>query len=393
MIGKPIDQIREEDLQALVDSKVIELKTMEYKRSLPGNRDSDKKEFLADISSFANTVGGDLIFGITQNADTGVPESLDGLTIDNVDQGIQRLENIIRDGIEPRILSVITRPIPLSNSNVALLIRIPRSYISPHRVTFSGSDKFYGRSSNGKYPLDVGELRASFSFSETVTERIKNLRTDRIFKISANETPVPLLDNAKIVLHLVPLISFTPAQIYDLSAVSSDPSKMPPIRSTASYWRYNLDGFLTYSGDQQGVSRSYTQLFRNGIIEAVESYMLRPRVDRPIIPSIAFEESLIRALTDYLSVLNILNVEPPVFVFLTLIGVKGFSMGIDTWRYDIDELYTIDRDILSLPEIVVQGYQESADEALKPCFDSIWNACGFRGDFYYDNDGNWNPNR
>ncbi|MCD6594362.1 ATP-binding protein, partial [bacterium] len=67
MIAKNIDQISEEDLQALIDNSVLEGKTIEYKQSLPGNSDSDKKEFLADISSFANASGGDLIYGILED--------------------------------------------------------------------------------------------------------------------------------------------------------------------------------------------------------------------------------------------------------------------------------------------------------------------------------------
>ena len=391
MIPKNIDQITEEDLQALVDNSVSEGKTIEYKQELPSNSDSDKKEFLADVSSFANASGGDLIFGIIADKKTGTPKSLEGLSIDNVDQEISRLENMIRDGIEPRILSVSIQPITLKNSKVALIMRVPKSWISPHRVSYKGHDKFYSRSSTGKYPLDVGELRVAFNLSETITERIRNFRLDRISKIFANETPVPFYDNAKIVLHLIPIISFNPAQSYDIGKVTSHPESMPPIRSRGWNNRYNLDGFLTYSEDQEGKSRSYVQLFRNGIIEAVEGVLLRPRTERLTIPSIAYEENLISSLTDYISILKTLTVEPPIFVFLALLGVKGYSMGVDTWKFWIDEIHTIDRDILLLPEVVIESYDVSAAKELKPCFDSIWNACGFPRDLYYNDAGEWAP--
>ena len=189
MIGKNIDQITEEDLQALKDNSVSEGKTIEYKQLLPSKSDSGKKEFLADVSSFANASGGDLIFGIATDKKTGTPKSVEGLSIESVDREISRLGNMMRDGIEPRILSVGIQPIPLKNSKVALVIRIPKSWISPHRVSYRGHDKFYSRSSNGKYPLDVAELRIAFNLSETITERIRDFRQDRISKIFANETP------------------------------------------------------------------------------------------------------------------------------------------------------------------------------------------------------------
>ncbi len=391
MIGKSIDQITEEDLQALKDNKVSEHKTIEYKQALPGNTDKEKKEFLADVSSFANTSGGDLIFGIIEDRRTGAPKSLEGLSIDNVDQEILRLENMIRDGIEPRISSItISPPINLSNSKVALVIRIPKSWRSPHRVTYQGHDKFYSRSSNGKYVLDVAELRAVFNLSETVIDRIRNFRQDRVSKIFANETPVPFYENAKIVLHLIPIISFNPAQSYDIGIIASNPTSMPPIRS-GGWSRYNLDGFLTYDEDQEGKSRSYVQLFRSGIIEAVEGWLLRPHGDELIIPSIRYEAELIKSLSAYLSLLRTLNVEPPVFVFLTLLGVKGYSMAVNKWRFWIDEIHTIDRDVLLLPERIIESYDVKAEDVLKPCFDSIWNACGFPKDLYYNDAGEWTP--
>jgi len=248
---------KEEDLQALVDNSVLECKTIEYKHALPSNSDSDKKEFLADVSSFANASGGDLIYGIIADKKTGTPKSVEGLSIENVDQEILRLDSMIRAGIEPRLPSVtISPPIPLKNSKVALVIRVPKSWISPHRVIFGSHDKFYSRSSNGKYPLDVGELRIAFNLSETVTERIRNFRVDRISKIFANETPVPFYENAKIVLHLIPIISFNPGQAYDISKIASNPTSMPPIHSGGWNWRYNLDGFLTHS------DRSYCKKLR-----------------------------------------------------------------------------------------------------------------------------------
>ena len=212
-----------------------------------------------------------------------------------------------------------------------------------------------------------------------------------ISKIFTNETPVPLYDNPKTVLHLIPIISFNPAQTYDIGKIASQPGSIPPIRSVGEYSRYNLDGFLTYSQDQEGKSRSYVQLFRNGIIEAVEGFLLRPRGERPTIPSIAYEQELIKSLTNYLAALKTLEVEPPIFMFLTLLGVKGYSMGIDTWRYAIEEIHTIDRDILQLPEVTIESYDVNAEKVIKPCFDSIWNACGFKRSFNYTDEGEWAP--
>ena len=58
LAGKPLESITEADLRSLTENGASEIKTLEYKRSLPGRSDEEKKEFLADASSFANPAGG-----------------------------------------------------------------------------------------------------------------------------------------------------------------------------------------------------------------------------------------------------------------------------------------------------------------------------------------------
>ena len=102
MINKQIDKIELNDFNQLQSTAVSEGKTIEYKQQLPKNSDGDRKEFLADISSFASGSGGDLIFGISE--ENGSPKSIDGVEVENVDEEIRKYESIIRDGIEPRIV-------------------------------------------------------------------------------------------------------------------------------------------------------------------------------------------------------------------------------------------------------------------------------------------------
>ncbi len=168
VINKQLEDIIEADLQYLIDEERIEKKVLEYKSETPRNSDSEKKEFLADVSSFANTIGGDIIYGVIENRNTGKPEKLEGIEIENVDHEILRLDHIMRDGIEPNIPSsaLNIKEIQLKNSKYILIIRIIRSWLNPHRVSFKAWDRFYTRSTNGKYRYDVQELRAAFQNEE-----------------------------------------------------------------------------------------------------------------------------------------------------------------------------------------------------------------------------------
>ncbi|MCX5908563.1 MAG: ATP-binding protein, partial [Deltaproteobacteria bacterium] len=212
-LNKPIESISETDLQTLKENQVAEGKTVEYKAALPGGTDSGKKEFLADVSSFANASGGHLLFGIEEA--NGIPTAIPGLDIPDTDALINRLENIVRDGIEPRIPGIQMRKIDLKTSKKVIIISIPKSWSLPHMVIFQGHSKFYSRNSSGKYPLDVGELRSAFLLSETTIERIRRFRLERLGKILSGETPVPVELVPKMVLHLIPINAFDPARKLD----------------------------------------------------------------------------------------------------------------------------------------------------------------------------------
>src|SRR5260370_19444517 len=272
-LNKSLDSIEESDLQALIDNQVPEGKSIEYKEALPGNADGDKKEFLADVSSFANAAGGDLIFGIKE--DSGVPVELCGSQVSDVDAEILRLESLIQTGIAARLPGVHTHglTIPSKPQQCAIIIRIRKSWLSAHMVTFRNDSKFYARNSRGKYQLDVSELRTAFVLSETNAERIRNFRAERLM-IVAEEGAISLDENApKIVLHLVPFGAFDPAAKFDLFLLddTNHVSLLEPLRLNSGgyqYPRFNFDGLIS---NLQG---TYTQVFRNGIIEAVDTTIL-----------------------------------------------------------------------------------------------------------------------
>ena len=84
MIYKRFAQIDRSYIDDLILNGVSESINLDYKQDLILAKDDDKKEFLADVSSFANAAGGDLIYGISEKRDeqgktTGIPEKSDGL--------------------------------------------------------------------------------------------------------------------------------------------------------------------------------------------------------------------------------------------------------------------------------------------------------------------------
>jgi len=380
--NKPLESIEESDLQSLVDNKVSEDKTIEYKTSLPGNSDAAKKEFLADVSSFGNAAGGDLIFGIREK--NGEAHELCGLKNINPDEEILRLENMIRDCIEPR-MNVSSVAIQLSNSGTVIIIRIRRSWALPHVVKFQKHWRFYSRNSRGKYPLDVQELRVAFAFSDTIAERLKNFRSERLAKIVSGETPIPLNDNPKIVLHIIPFGSFDPSIRFDVSSLAEN-QILPLYPIHASQWsvRHNFDGFLTYVPiSENGTSPSYLQIFHNGAIEAVDALIIR----NAAIPQ-AYEKVLINSVRRFLEVQKNLGVEPPIIIMLTLLGVSGATIELYD-PFGVKKPPKIDRDGLFIQEVMIESFDCKPSEVMKPIFDAIWNAAGWPRSLNYNKKGEW----
>lgn len=392
--GKRIEEITEVDLQTLKSNEVQENKTLEYKSTLPDNSYDAKKEFLADVSAFANASGGYLLFGVKDEG--GVPIEVCGIEDVDSDGEKARLENLLRDNIDPRIPGISIRAIELESSAVVFVMFIPRSWAQPHVVRFQKHWRFYSRNSAGKYPLEVSELRAAFNLSESASERIRRFRADRLGKIVAGETPLLLPDVAKIVLHIVPISASDPTILFDVASLAKqNSSHLSPMHSGGWNNRHNFDGFLTYSppiGEKQ--YGTYLQIFRNGSIEAVDARLLgstlRSRPDPPFIPSVVFEEEIIKALRSYLYVQNdLLGVSPPVFIMLALLGVKGYEMAVKRSRFWSVDSHPIDRDSLILPEVIVETFDCDAAEVLRPIFDVVWNAAGWSHSVNYDKGGKW----
>src|SRR5438094_3042704 len=300
MIRKSLETILDDDLLDLITNGVSEGRTIDYKQQLPGNSDADKKEFLADASSFANTSGGDLVFGMDEAQ--GLPTQLTGFQSANPDIEIQRLDSILASGLEPRI-RYAARIIPGQGGLKVLVIRVERSWIGPHRVIFKGHDKFYGRNSAGKYPLDVNELRSAFTFSSGVIERIRAFRIDRIISLSNNDTPIPFVNNAKIVLHCIPIESFAGQPQFDILPFNADPRRLRPMASDGWNRRLNLEGIVAFGGGKPALT--YVQLYRTGTIEAVLGNVLAQDYQgKRVIPSVAYEQYIYESLPQYFQVLQ-----------------------------------------------------------------------------------------
>jgi hypothetical protein len=132
----------ESELMQMILSQVEENLHLDYKGAGSlSSTDSKKKEIAKDISAFANSDGGMVIYGIREFDDAArrhLPEKLDPIDRNAISK--EWLEQVINSNIQPKIENLTIHPITLSSAinHVAYVIKIPKS-----NTAHKASDKKY----------------------------------------------------------------------------------------------------------------------------------------------------------------------------------------------------------------------------------------------------------
>jgi hypothetical protein len=386
MIPKPIDAITAEDILSLISNEVRESRTIEYKEEFPGSNDKDsKRKLLRVICSLANSTGGDLLIGVA--ASNGIPVSLSPLPSDKLDESLLAVENACRDGIEPRLPRFHARTVEVEPSQHIVVLRVGRSWLAPHRLTADGH--FYGRNSAGSYPMDAGEVRESFLLSDSISERVAAFRKERLDRFLTNkDVPVSLSvpsDGLLVLTHLIPLTSFASAS--RKARLTLDPQErfdLSPMGSSAHNTTINIDGYVISTRNREG-EIGYTQVFRSGIIES--AFVLGPIPDHgKAIPARWLEANFAKWIRSCGNKLQQKGIEPPYFLFLTMQWVRDAKLLVGIM--DFSSLST-NSDRLQFDEVLIEEWPTDPFLALRPLFDSVWNAFGYEQCSHYDEMGQY----
>jgi hypothetical protein len=241
VIGKPAKNVTANDIDNLLLNRVSEGKEIEYKRQHPGSDNKARLSHIKAISSFANTDGGYLIYRI--DAKDAIPTSISGIGNVNIDDELLRLDEMARDGLRPRVNGIEYQPVTLAAGNSVLVIYVPRSLNSPHQIIAQKECRFYGRASNGKYMLDVDDLRASFLRTDAAGATIRRFRNDRALQIQSRQEGVPLAAGSSVVLHAYPLSALRVGSQIDLKKVQTTPRWLAMLGGGSL--RCNIDGLIS----------------------------------------------------------------------------------------------------------------------------------------------------
>jgi hypothetical protein len=207
----------------------------------------------------------------------------------------------------------------------------------------------------GKRPVPGREERARF-------------REDRLAKIAAGETPVPLDHVPRVIVHMMPhkKQELELASGVDREAVATHLAPMVARYMPANEYGTTVsdEGIITYSSGAEGVSSyAYSQLFPDGSIEHVRASYYMP------------EDDVVNAVSRGLVLQEKLRVEAPIVVTLSLVGLAGSSLR-DGSRPVQGE--PIDRDEIKIGEVIFSEHKPRSNNeigaSLKHAFDAVRRA-------------------
>lgn len=437
MLHKSIDAITESDLQSLVTEGRSEDAQLEFKLTVPGSSDDEKREFLKDVSAMANSQGGDIIYGIREDRstpeDAGKAAELVAITGVGADSTKLWMFELLNSSIDERMIGVTIRDVQLSTGGFALVVRVPRSWNSPHVVRHKRHWRFYARNSAGVYAMNVTELRNAFLLSETLTQRLEEVRKERLGAIIksypsllvekdwSNPSSEETASKRKSVLaiHLQPFDSVKPGYVLDVAQAlngEADYLRVASDHMGNPSTRLNFDGVLVTD------TNGYIQVYRSGMTEEVDSGELTCHLEGntdgvECIGATELDRAIFKGVGRRLALLKSLGVTSPILVSVSLLGVKGCKLQIRRLFYVGDNPggynyplspHVIDRQNLSLTGLVIENLQELplegytegqfgkdyrswrvAQKLLHPYCDAIWNAVGLLNSEYFDPDEKW----
>jgi len=381
-----LTKISEKNLQDLIDNKVFENKELDYKDytfSKGKMEEKDKTKLAQEIVAFANADGGTIVIGI-QEDDNRLPTAITGagFTLKEYDNWLSSCRQLILSRIRPHLHGIEYTPVELSDETIAIIISIPKSFARPHSFWDGNKDTFYIRYANGKSYMDIDDLRKQFLNLSYVQSQIKQFRNDRISQILANESIGDVGAEAKIVIHIIPEWSFELGNIVDLQKVERNPHSLEPISGDSWDDRYNADGFcMVHSEYDSDLTHTYTQIFHNGTIEAVEIRLFSRYKEKQVYNWNQTQGAIIEAIGRYGKLLQTLGVPKPWHIYATILNAKGYNAE-SGWGSS----QKITQNIVNSLDGIWKD-DNSLDYAVKPIFDSLSNAFGFSHSSCFDENG------
>jgi hypothetical protein len=193
-------ELDEDKAIKFLELKIRENNYLEYKSQYE-NPDKNKRDFLKDITAFANANGGTIVIGVNEPNDN-IDLDSQVVGIQNAGELAQILERSANATIDPRISGLKFKPIKIKNKEI-LFIHIPLSLYRPHMLKYDKHIYFQMRHFESSEPMTIHEIRSSVMESISSEARVQKFLEDREYEIKRE---VEFINQPLFQFQLVPLI-------------------------------------------------------------------------------------------------------------------------------------------------------------------------------------------
>lgn len=386
------NEVNQDFLESLIKNGIEENIHLDYKEQLGSNA-----EIAKDLSSFANSDGGIIIYGIRE-----VNNKPTEIILINQPNLREKLDQIARNGIDPS-LDVRILPIHVNiegNEGQVFLIYIPRKYPILHQAVKRA--KYYKRTEFTSSPMLNFEIETAFKLVYNYEERINSLYQNRLHELNSGEYHVNIPSQTRMLIHMISIDALETNRSFNLGIVFSefDNYLKPPGCTFGKNIERNLDGLLVSCGPEPFSDNyvGYVQLYRIGMIEAIDSSLMKPteqlhgrHYNKPvkILGMWYLEKNVIDSCKMYLKTLEKIGAGLPIFLYISFTHLRGYKISLVPYK---DSFINRDSDItkrdeILLPRIKIDSFKIDFEEKLKTSFDVFWNAFNQLGSRNYDEKG------
>jgi len=384
MIPAKLDDLSGDALVRLL-GQLLESRTLEFKREF-ARTDAGRKSLVKAVTALANTAGGDLVIGVDEKG--GSVSGIPGIETDDPDGYILRESERLRTGVEPPLPPFDFRPYQVAEGKWIFVLRVLRSWVGPHRSLID--KEFYVRAPGQSIALSVPELRTAFGLRDSGADRIDAFRRDRLARLFAGDTPVPLVKGAVAVLHLASLSVFIERAPVDIVNMHRRGTHMPlPLGAQGRDASVNLHGVCNSRPLGAEGSHGYGHAFRNGAYETVQVRDRGGDQEPPIFIADTLARDIMNAVRYGLSFYKAYDLPHPIVVMFSIVDGGDARLRVPALEGGYFDRGPTGEDVIAFPEVLIEREDADVAASIRPILDMLYNAFGQMGCTLYDGQGNW----